>query len=144
MAQAEAIISIRSPYAAAILSGSKTVELRRRFPSLEEGTLLWIYSPGPEGAIVGQATIAQVLRASPNAIWRKHRKALGLSWELFQGYCRGTQQAVAVVLKAPTAIEPLSRSKLKKVRSNFHPPQVATRLSEAEALKLRRLSEAAK
>ena len=41
------LMSIRPQYAEAILSGEKTVELRRRRPSFSAGTTVLIYSSAP-------------------------------------------------------------------------------------------------
>ena len=89
----DAIISIHPEYATAILDGTKTIELRRRIPSLGQGARLWIYATRPTAAIVGIATIASVSRAHPRTIWQKHRSATGVDYASFTEYFAGTTEA---------------------------------------------------
>ena len=69
------LVSLHPRHASNILSGEKTVELRRRFPEQHmRGALALIYSTTPVQAIVGVARIRHVLEASGLAhmegIWR--------------------------------------------------------------------------
>jgi predicted transcriptional regulator len=51
------LVSVRPKYASQILSGKKTVELRRKFPeTIAAGTLALIYSSSPVRAIVRYAS----------------------------------------------------------------------------------------
>lgn len=137
----DAIISIHPTYADAILSGQKTIELRRRLPELARGTTLWIYATRPTGAVIGVATIENVSRGRPLAIWRKHGRHAGIGYDTFKDYFAGAPEAVAISLGFATRVDPITIEQLRDVRDHFHPPQVLVRLSELEAAALRKLAK---
>jgi predicted transcriptional regulator len=136
----DAIISIRPSYADAILEGTKTIELRRRIPSLANGTRLWIYATRPTAAVVGVATITDVSRASPQTIWKKHKDATGVDYASFEEYFLGAEEAIAILLATAKRISPITIEQLREIRASFHPPQVLVRLTRAEAKALERLA----
>ena len=135
----EAIISIYPNHADAILDGRKTIELRRRIPTLPTGTRLWIYATRPTGAIVGYVTIREVSRARPLTIWRKYRAAAAVDYATFAAYFAGAKEAVAILLATAKRIVPVTVEQLREIRDSFHPPQVVTLLSTAEAKALRKI-----
>jgi predicted transcriptional regulator len=136
----DAIISIHPNYADAILAGKKTIELRRRIPELPSGTRLWIYATRPTGAVIGVATIQEVARAHPSAIWKKHRDGAGVDHASFKAYFHGTQQGVAILLEAVRHVGPITVHQLREIRDSFHPPQVLMRLTASESLAIRKLA----
>lgn len=138
---ADAIISIHPEYAAAILDGTKTIELRRRIPSLGKGTRLWIYATRPMAAVVGVAIIADVSRAHPRTIWQKHRNGTGVDYASFAEYFAGATEAVAILLAAVKQVHPVTLGELRRVRAGFHPPQVLVRLTSTEAKALEKLAK---
>ena len=137
----DAIISIHPIHADAILGGHKTIELRRRVPQLASGTRLWIYATRPTAAVVGYATIKQVLKAKPDAIWREHRGGANIDRTSFKTYFNGSKEAVAILLFAVKKIAPISIEQLRVIREHFHPPQVIMRITGSEAKTLRKLAQ---
>jgi predicted transcriptional regulator len=134
----DAIISIHTDYANAILAGTKTVELRRRVPDLAAGTRLWIYATQPTGAVVGYVTVNDILRAPPGALWNKHRYDTAIEYRAFKEYFNGSEEGVAIQLGSARRITAITIDHLRRIRHGFHPPQTLTRLtsSEAEALRV--------
>lgn len=63
-----AIISIKPYWANLIITGHKTVELRRFFPSYFHGNL-FIYSSSPTKAVIAVAQVDKVLRLPIEDIW---------------------------------------------------------------------------
>jgi len=139
VADADAIISIHPTYADAILAGTKTIELRRRTPELRSGTRLWIYATRPTGAVVGYVTVQEVAKAHPTTIWKKHRAGTGVDHASFKAYFNGAKEAVAILLEAARRVGPITIDQLREIRDSFHPPQVLTHLTVAEAKALRKL-----
>jgi len=135
----EAIISLHRDHADALLAGTKTVELRRRFPELPAGTRLWIYITRPTGAIAGYVTLKDISRASPASIWRRYSLGVGIDHKAFAAYFEGAAEAVAIEVTAAkrTLFVPLDT--LRHMRKNFHPPQIVARLSEAESDAIRKI-----
>lgn len=100
------LVSIRPEYASKILDGQKTVELRRRFPEARAiGATILIYSSSPVQAIVGYATIKDVLRLPVKSIWQEHAVAACISKADFDAYFAGLTEGYAILL---TDVKPLS------------------------------------
>ena len=138
----EAIISIKPQFAEAILDGSKTVELRRRIPRLKVGTRLWIYATMPTGAVIGCATVEGIAKGTPEDLWAAFSDRSGVSREIFDQYFSGTEQAIALQLTDIIRARPIQISQLKSIRAGFHPPQVISLLTDAEANSLGMLAAA--
>jgi predicted transcriptional regulator len=136
----DAIISIHPRYADAILSGTKTIELRRRIPELPPGSRLWIYATRPTSAVIGIATIQEVTKAHPTIVWKKHRNGAGMDHASFKAYFNGAQQAFAILLTAVGPVGPITIDQLREIRDHFHPPQVMMRLTASEVRALRELA----
>ena len=128
-----ALISIKPSYAKDILDGVKTVELRRRVPSIELGTRLWIYATQPQGEIVGSATVNKVVKGTPEEVWNTFTDKTAISRIEFDRYFDGTDCALALVLSDVARCIPIGIEKLREVSEGFHPPRVMIRLSRQES-----------
>jgi predicted transcriptional regulator len=87
------VLSVRPRFARAILSGSKTAELRRQRVSAPPGTAVILYSSSPMMAVVGTARIGAVDALAPRQAWRRYRKGLGLTKAEFDAYLEGNTMA---------------------------------------------------
>ena len=128
----DAIISIRPNFAAAILSGSKTVELRRRIPPLEIGTRLWIYATRPTAAVLGSAIVVAIVRGTPDAVWEAYSEQAAITHDEFNSYFEGAREAIGISLTNVRRVPPIEIEKLRQMRAGFHPPQVIAKLSTIE------------
>ena len=137
-----AMISIKPVFAASILSGSKTVELRRRFFELPIGSKLWIYSTLPVGAVVGVATLASVDRDTPENLWEKYSVRTQVTGEEFDAYFRGCESGVALGLGEIRALTPVDLQTIREIRGIVSMPQVAARITSAQAASFRQVGEA--
>jgi len=131
-----ALISIRPGYADAIFTGSKTVELRRRIPPIQNGTMLWIYVTKPVGAVLGVAEVKEIVAGTPAEVWARCNGNTGIDRSEFDRYFDDSESAFGLVLANVRKGLPASMDTLKKLRPGFHPPQVMTRLTSAEAQSL--------
>ncbi|MEM7683299.1 MAG: ASCH domain-containing protein [Pseudomonadota bacterium] len=138
-----ALISIKPKYADAIISGAKTVELRRRIPPLKTGTCLWIYATRPRGAVIGTAIVSGIIKGTPEQIWEACNNDAAVDRCTFDAYFDSSAEAFGIILSEIARREPISFEKLKEIRSNFHPPQVLMRLTAQEALFLHNETTAA-
>ena len=136
----DVLISIRPNYAEAILSGEKTVELRRRIPAINPGTHLWIYATRPLGAIVGSATVDDIIEGTPAQIWEDYMDRIGVGQCAYKKYFAGTDQALGLLLSDITRLRRIGIEQLREMREGFHPPQVLARLSPQETSSLRKLA----
>lgn len=126
------LMSIRPPYAEAILSGEKTVELRRRRPSFAAGTTVLIYSSAPQQRVQGMFEAGGVISADPGALWRLVGDRAGVSREVFDAYFAGCALA--------HAIEVLNPRRLPPSRLRLRPPQSYLFLRRADRQHQRLLS----
>jgi predicted transcriptional regulator len=132
----ERLISIRPSFADAIFSGSKTVEIRRKIPSIKAGTRLWIYVTKPVGEVRGVAQVASIVEGEPNVVWRACGPQTGLARADFDNYLDGSAKAYGIILCAVKVGRPASMKTLNALREGFHPPQVIARLTATEAKSL--------
>jgi predicted transcriptional regulator len=132
----DAIISIRPNFADAILSGTKTVELRRRIPPIDVGTRLWIYATRPTAAIVGSAIVGAIIRDTPDALWKKVSKYAAIERDEFDGYFDGSDVGIGITLCTVKPVTHIGIERLRKWRSGFHPPQVLSKITASEAKRL--------
>lgn len=117
------LVSVRPQYAAKILDGEKTVELRRRFPALGSvGATVFIYSSSPIRALVGRAKIEDVQKLSVSEIWKEHSDAACISKKEFYRYFSGVKFGFAIILGAA---KPMNRVTASDLESQFGivPPQ---------------------
>jgi len=139
----DALISIKPEFAARILDGDKTVELRRRIPSIAVGTRLWIYATLPLGAIVGTANVRRIVRGAPTQIWHEWAEESGVSRREYRAYFLGANEAVALLLSNVRRTQPVSIDELRRLWRGFQPPQVMAQLTNSEAKSLQTLGKLA-
>lgn len=136
----EAIISIRPNFAEAILSGRKTVELRRRIPSVQVGSRLWIYATRPTASVVGVSSIDTIFRGTPQAVWETYCDRIAINRIDFDRYFDGAREAIGIRLSQVQRIQPIGIEQLRVWKKGFHPPQVLARISASEARRLFQIS----
>jgi len=117
------LISVRPRYAEKILSGEKTVELRRRFPTLSNGGTALIYSSSPVCAIVGYTQIKDVKNVTISQIWRRYRDHACISKSEFYDYFAGLKLGFALILTGTKTFGRQLDSSLLRDRYGIVPPQ---------------------
>src|ERR1700742_2970806 len=100
------VISIKPEFAEKILSGEKSIELRKCTPDASAGDIIVIYSTNPVKAVVGVCQIKEILKLKPSLMWRQHSCTLGIDKKRFSDYYQDTEMAVGIVL---TSIKRLDR-----------------------------------
>ena len=118
------LLSIRPAYASTIMDGSKTVELRRRFPQhLAMGTVALFYASSPVQAIVGHARIREVKRLPIDRIWQEFSEAARIKRSDFDEYFTGCDRGSAIFLYQVVQLrDQLKMMDLRK-RFGLAPPQ---------------------
>ncbi len=99
------VLSIHPRFAFAILAGTKTIELRRRF-SMANGTdcMALIYATAPISAIVGSVLITKVQRSKLGNLWRTTKAAAGVTKSEFDSYFSGLEEGFGLHLSRPMPI----------------------------------------
>lgn len=125
----DVIFSLQRVYVDRLLSGNKCVELRRRAPSLDSGTRVWLYSKVPHGEVVGVGVLEEVETDNPVNLWKKYSQCAGLTQEEFFSYFAGVELGAALIFYSVARLRrPIPLSQLKKLEANFHPPQFFRRV----------------
>jgi len=130
-------LSIRPRFAELILSGVKTVELRRVRPRVSAGALVLLYASSPVRELVGVCTIAGVDVGSVSELWKRHGPMSGLQRAEFNSYFEGATRSVAIrVRDARRVVEPRTLEELRTRLPGFTPPQSYSYLGHDEVTRL--------
>jgi predicted transcriptional regulator len=121
----DVLMSIRPLHASKILTGQKTVELRRKFPELTtKGAIALIYSSSPVGAVVGYARIKRVIKLPVPRIWKEHGSAACISKDEFDSYFAGLAYGFAILLESVRPLKKRVRAPIRKfcvpIRPDYH------------------------
>jgi predicted transcriptional regulator len=123
MSPKKLLISIKPRFAAKIFDGTKTVELRRQLPKVENGDTLIVYESSPVMHITGTAQVKSVESDIPEKIWQRFKNGVGITKSEFDAYFEGASQAVAIRLEKPAPLpEPISLARLRNDYA-IEPPQ---------------------
>jgi predicted transcriptional regulator len=118
------IFSIKPKYAEEIMTGRKTVELRRRFSNVAViGARAFIYSSSPVKEMIGYATISDVRCLPIDKIWEIYGQEARISRVDFDHYFEGVNEGYVIALQAPQRLrESISMRSLQE-RFGFRAPQ---------------------
>src|SRR5690349_10118076 len=115
------LLSLHPRYAEAILSGVKTVELRRRAPKSLPRVAV-IYGSGTARSVLGVARLTGSYSGTPTEVWHRFGDRVGVSKREFDAYFLGAAQASGLELDHPRrAVTPLSLDGLREL--GLEPPQ---------------------
>ena len=119
------VLSVKPRFARKLLSGEKTVELRRVLPRrARPGDIIILYSTAPVGEFVGFCYVAEILCESPEALWRRVRGAASVTQAEFFEYFKSAKRAIGIVVERPvTFSNGLSLRDSRKHVPGFVPPQ---------------------
>ena len=111
------------PYAAAILSGAKRFELRRKFSrDVPKNTKLFLYVGGAVRGVLGECKIKTISRLPLKKLWSQVSIEAMISWDHFSQYFQGLEYGFAIEVSRPKKYpDKLSLSSIKNVR--LKPPQ---------------------
>lgn len=117
------LLSLKPRFADAILSGTKTVELRRQRVALAPGAAVLIYASSPVMAIIGTARVRSVERDEQQRIWLRHSSSIALTRAEYDNYLEGVDSVSAITLELPKRLDrPVTLQQLRGEHP-FHPPQ---------------------
>lgn len=139
---ASVLLSVRPAYAKLIASGSKTVELRRRFPDLPAGSTLIVYATQPVAAIVALARLASITSLSLPTLWRRFGAAAAVTKQTFDVYFSECERGLAIELAGVTSFaRPMRLADLRGIWPAFSPPQSYRYVPDGVLKKLRSRSQ---
>lgn len=124
------LISIKPPYVDMIVSGCKTVEIRKRAVRAPVGAQIWIYATSPRQEVVASARLEAVVLDTPDKIWRAFGDRAGIGRRDFDAYVGGAEVVAALCLTEITELEtPLCP---RGEAAAFRPPQSYAFLHDAD------------
>lgn len=128
------VLSVKPRFAAKLLAGEKTVELRRILPRrIKAGNLLLIYSTAPDTSFVGFCRVTQVLQGSPEALWPKVERSAGVTRAEYCRYFGEASQAVGIEIERPVRLlKEVSLEESRRYAPDFRPPQSFRYLSSLD------------
>jgi predicted transcriptional regulator len=108
-------LPIKPKYAEKILNGTKTVEVRKKYPSLklQDTTFAFLYATSPVKAVIGYAIIKEVAEYYRETLWVSCGHVLGITSEEYDRYTIGHKKVTGIFLKNPKRLEPIGFEKLK-------------------------------
>jgi len=123
MRKNEVLLSVRPQYANLLVSGIKTIELRRRFPTnLPLDTRCIIYSTSPEKSVIGECRISKVELLPMEKLWNKAASQAMIPWDDFRSYFEGRDSGFAIHVHSYLRYKnPLSLDQV--TGANSRPPQ---------------------
>ena len=120
----DVVLSIKPEYSTKIVSGQKTVELRRRFSAnVQPGTVVLIYESSPTRAITGMARITEVLHGPTNTIWKQFADEACIRRSDFDSYFAGAKNGFAIKLRGARPLKRALELQELRDRFRFEPPQ---------------------
>lgn len=131
------LISVHPQYADLILSGVKTVELRRTRPRITAGGQVLVYASAPRMALVGGFEVDGLIEASPAMLWKQVKTTAGVTKAVFDNYFAGADHAYGILVKRVWSIWPsVPLARLRRSMPGFHPPQSYRYIGPAEVRSL--------
>lgn len=134
------LLSVRPRFAQGLLSGSKTAEVRRRFPDVPEGTTVVIYSTSPEKAVLGTMRAKRLVRSNAQDIWRDYADVIGIEHSELTEYLAGARECSVLELDTPDRwSQPVGLAELRRLL-HVEPAQSFRYLNSRELKRLRTLT----
>ncbi len=128
--RADILISLSQPYVDHLLSGRKTVELRRRAVNVLPGTRVWIYAKAPQANFPAVGVVKRIVTAPPAQLWKQFRKDSAVALSDFKEYFVGVNTGCAIVFESVQMLEPMvALTEIRRQARCFQPPQFFKRLS---------------
>lgn len=93
------VMSIRPRHVFGIMSGKKTVEIRRRFAKKWLGHRVSFYASSPVRSLVGEARIVRISSGSPDVIWEQFAPQIDCQKEEYDRYVEHAGEVFAICLE---------------------------------------------
>lgn len=135
MDNADILISVQKRYFESIVSGKKSVELRRRAPKISHGSRIWLYCKSPIATVAAVCKLQHIETLPIEEIWEHHKHSLAISKPEFDDYLHGRESATALVIRDVQLLRnPVHLDAIRSIKINFQPPQFFMHLRDDCAL----------
>ena len=135
------LISVRPYWAAKLLSGEKTVELRRTRPRTWTGMPVWVYSSSPQRSLVGVSWLRDLEEGDVSEVWRRVAGGSAATFDEYSAYFAGASRAFGLRLDPVVQLgNAVGLRDLRAAVPGFRPPQSWRYVGAVEATRLNRLA----
>ncbi|WP_420621822.1 hypothetical protein [Candidatus Poriferisodalis sp.] len=118
------VLSLKPWFAEAILSGDKTVELRRVEPKIIVPTRALVYATTPLRAMLGTCIVTAVVSDQLATLWETFGSRTGLQHAEFLHYFSGAKVGTALTLRAAKRFDvQIPLAELRSSPGGFRPPR---------------------
>lgn len=117
-------IAVKPEYANKLISGQKDIELRKIRPHIQQGDYVIIYASAPVKAVIGFGKVKSIIECTPDEMWTRYSMRLGIMQQDFYLYYANHKKSIGIEFDIIKPIPPIELIELKKIDSNFHPPQI--------------------
>ncbi len=94
------LLSIKPKFANEIFDGNKKYEYRKVIFKNKDIKTIVVYSTMPEGKIIGEFEIDEILEEHPDKIWDMTKEYSGISAEFYNEYFNHREKAYAIKIKS--------------------------------------------
>jgi predicted transcriptional regulator len=95
------LLSIKPEFVEEIFRGKKRFEYRRTIFKRTNINKVVVYATKPIGLIVGEFSIEQIIKETPQLLWEKTYEQSGISKTFFDEYFEGKEVGFALKIKSP-------------------------------------------
>ena len=94
------LLSIKPEFVREIFQGRKKFEYRKNVFAKHVSQVV-VYSTKPEGLIVGEFSVKEILSDTPEKLWKKTAIVSGITKEFFDQYFEGREKGYALRIENP-------------------------------------------
>jgi predicted transcriptional regulator len=116
-------LSIKRIYAERIVSGAKTIELRKRPIGMELGDLILLYETAPDSIIRGGFIADKTVSLPVSKMWTQYNSVMGVEKEFYDSYFDNCEVAYGTLIYQSFCFHGLSLDQIYKLCPGFVPPQ---------------------
>lgn len=116
-------LSIKHIYAERIISGVKTIELRKRPIGMELGDLILLYETVPDSVIRGGFIADKTVSLMPSQMWKQNHRIMGVDKEFYDTYYQRSELAYGTLVYQSFSFPSLSLKELQELCPGFVAPQ---------------------
>jgi predicted transcriptional regulator len=116
-------LSIKRIYAERIITGIKTIELRKRPIGMELGDLILLYETAPDSVIRGGFIADKTISLPVLQMWEKYHSVMGVEKEFYDSYFDNCEFAYGTLIYRNFAFPELTLNQIYQECPGFMPPQ---------------------
>jgi predicted transcriptional regulator len=116
-------LSIKRIYAERIVSGVKTIELRKRPIGMELGNLILLYETAPDSIVRGGFIADRTICLPVAKMWEQYNPVMGVEKEFYDSYFGNCEIAYGTLVYQSFHFRGLSLDQIHKLCPGFVPPQ---------------------